>query len=172
MALLPGLRDGDGFVSGASRGSRPGRLGRLWYGAVPVFLAVAATAVIWGGEGAGAGARAGDVPAQELPEGVTPGMVERGQAIFTGPGLCYTCHGRDGRGRPDLGADLTDERWLHGDGSYPYLVRRIKEGVSAQASTSGVPMPPRAGADLTDAQVEAAAAYVWTLSRRSPGGGS
>lgn len=107
---------------------------------------------------------------QELPPGVTPEMVERGREIFLGAGHCYTCHGRDGGGKEDLGADLTDREWAHGDGTYEYLVNRIQRGVSAQDASTGVPMPPTGGADLSEAQVEAVAAYVWTLSRGSPGG--
>lgn len=103
--------------------------------------------------------------AQELPQGVTQEMVQEGRAVFTGDGFCYTCHGNQGRGMQGLGADLTDADWLHGDGSYSYIVRRVQQGVSANASTSGVPMPPRGGARLTDAEVRAVAAYVWSLSR-------
>lgn len=102
---------------------------------------------------------------QELPEGVTPEMVAAGEEIFGGAGFCYTCHGADGEGVPQLGADLTDDEWTHGDGSYQEIVQRIREGVSAEASTVGVPMPPRGGGRLSDEQVRALAAYVWVLSR-------
>lgn len=103
--------------------------------------------------------------AQELPDGVTRAMVERGGEIFRGDGFCYTCHGRQGRGMQGLGADLTDTRWRHGDGSYGSIVDRVRRGVSANASGSGVPMPPMGGARLTEAELRAVAAYVWTLSR-------
>lgn len=102
---------------------------------------------------------------QELPEGVTPEMVARGEALFRGNGFCYTCHGADGRGVPQLGSDLTDREWRHGDGSYESLVERIVIGVPAERSASGVPMPPRGGARLPDEDVRAVAAYVWVLSR-------
>lgn len=103
--------------------------------------------------------------AQQLPEGVTGEMVEQGRQLFTGDGFCYTCHGRSGRGVPDLGSDLTDGDWEHTDGSFGGLVTRIRQGVSAEASASGVPMPPGAGAGLSDEQIRAVAAYVWSLSR-------
>lgn len=147
-----------------------------------VLLAAAVGALVWGiggdedrplrtpAEALAAGVDG--IPVQELPPGVTPEMVERGRELFRGAGLCHTCHGQDGRGREGLGSDLTDREWNHGDGSYEYLVDRIDKGVSAQESATGVPMPPRGGAGIGQAQVEAVAAYVWTLSRRSSAGGT
>lgn len=102
---------------------------------------------------------------QELPEGVTMAMVQQGKTIFEGAGICSSCHGADGAGLPNLGANLTDSEWLHSDGSYDAIVQTIMKGVTAEESTSGVPMPPKAGTNITDDQVKAAAAYVWTLSK-------
>lgn len=102
---------------------------------------------------------------QELPEGVTGEMVAEGEDLYGGAGFCYTCHGADGRGVPQLGADLTDDDWTHTDGTYEAIVQRVRSGVSAEASTVGVPMPPRGGGRLSDEQVRAVAAYVWVLSR-------
>jgi mono/diheme cytochrome c family protein len=101
---------------------------------------------------------------QELPEGVTPEMVAEGKQIFSGAGICMSCHGPNGEGIPNLGANLTDDEWLHIDGSYESIVQNILNGVSAQESSSGVPMPPKGGTAITDEQVRAVAAYVWTLS--------
>lgn len=100
----------------------------------------------------------------DLPEGVTAEMVQQGREVFTGDGLCYACHAQDGSGLPNLGANLTDGEWVHIDGSYESIIQNINEGVTAEESTSGTPMPPRGGAQITDEQVRAAAAYVWTLS--------
>lgn len=102
---------------------------------------------------------------QELPEGVTMAMVEQGQTVFEGAGICSSCHGPSGEGIPNLGDNLTDDEWLHSDGDYESIVETIMTGVSAEESTSGVPMPARAGTNISDEQVRAAAAYVWTLSR-------
>lgn len=101
---------------------------------------------------------------QELPDQVTPRMVETGRTIFARDGFCYTCHGQDGRGVPNLGSDLTDGQWDYADGSYGSLVERIRKGVPANVSNAGVPMPPAGGGKLNDEQVRAVAAYVWTLS--------
>lgn len=106
--------------------------------------------------------------AQDLPRGVTQEMVEQGRDLFTGDGFCYTCHDRDGTGMSGAGGDLTDGEWRHVDGSFESLVNRIRDGVRANASSTGVPMPPAGGAELSPEQLRAVAAYVWTLSR---GGG-
>ena len=105
-----------------------------------------------------------DASAQELPEGVTTAMVDEGKNVFEGPGICTSCHGPDATGLPNLGANLTDDEWVHSDGSYEAIVQQITNGVTAEESTSGVPMPAKGGTNITDDQVKAAAAYVWTLS--------
>lgn len=113
-----------------------------------------------------------DVPAttaaalpQELPEGVTSEMVEQGKQIFDGPGICFSCHMPEGAGGP-LAPALNDDEWLHIDGSYPQIVELIKTGVSKPVQFPA-PMMPRGGTQITDEQVAAVAAYVWTLSHGS-----
>lgn len=106
-----------------------------------------------------------DAAPQELPEGVTPAMVEEGKGIYGGAGICMSCHGPAGEGIPNLGANLIDDEWLHIDGSYESLIENITNGVTAQESSSGVPMPAKGGTAITDEQVRAVAAYVWTLSK-------
>jgi len=102
---------------------------------------------------------------QEMPEGVTMAMVDEGKTVFEGAGICASCHGPSGGGIPNLGSNLTDADWQHSDGSYEAIVETVMNGVTAEASTSGVPMPARGGTNITDEQVRAAAAYVWTLSK-------
>lgn len=102
---------------------------------------------------------------QELPEGVTAEMVAEGQQVYGGAGICSSCHGPEGAGVPNLGADLTDDEWVHSDGSYEGIVEGIMTGVTAQESSSGVPMPAKGGTNITDEQVKAVAAYVWTLNK-------
>ncbi len=102
---------------------------------------------------------------QELPEGVTEEMVTQGETIYAGAGICSSCHGPVGAGVPSLGADLTDAEWLHSDGSYEGVVKSVMEGVTAQASSSGIPMPAKGGTKISDDDANAVAAYVWTLSK-------
>ncbi len=103
--------------------------------------------------------------AQSFPEGVTDAMVAEGRDVYAGAGICGACHGPDATGL--IGPDLTDAEWLIGDGEYETLVDQILEGVPADQVTNplGAIMPPRGGTGITDAQVQAVAAYVWTLSR-------
>jgi len=108
-------------------------------------------------------ARAQQAPGA-LPPGVTAQMVKEGETLFKGAGLCSACHGPDGKGLPNLGGDLTDAKWLHSKGSYDDIVKQIMTGVTADKSTTGVVMPPKGGTTITDAQVKAVAAYVWSLS--------
>lgn len=103
------------------------------------------------------------MPAGEMPAGVTAAMVEEGKTLYAGAGICYTCHGPDAKGVPGLGPNLTDAEWLHSDGSYEAMVTQIMQGVSATESTTGVAMPAKGGSAITDDQVKAVAAYVYSL---------
>jgi mono/diheme cytochrome c family protein len=100
-----------------------------------------------------------------LPPGVTTETIAEGRKVFGGVGLCTACHGPAAKGTPGLGPNLTDAEWLHSDGSFEALVAQITAGVPSNKSKSGVAMPPKGGAALSDAQVRAVAAYVWSLSR-------
>lgn len=101
----------------------------------------------------------------ELPEGVTTEMVAQGKEIYAAAGLCYACHGAAGEGVPGLGSDLTDDEWVHSDGSYEGIVGTITAGVDASAATTKTAMPAKGGSGITEEQVKAVAAYVWTLSK-------
>jgi mono/diheme cytochrome c family protein len=102
--------------------------------------------------------------ADSLPAGVTAATIADGKKIFAGPGLCAACHGPAAKGIQGLGANLTDSTWLHSDGSYEALVTQITGGVPAGKSSTGVPMPAKGGAPLSEEQVRAVAGYVWSLS--------
>ncbi len=103
------------------------------------------------------------VDAAILPEGVTVEMAQEGQDLFHGAGVCVTCHLRGGGGGP-LAPDLTDDVWLNIDGEYESIVNLVMTGVPLPQEHPG-PMLPRAGTSITDDQVRAVAAYVFTLSR-------
>jgi glucose/arabinose dehydrogenase/mono/diheme cytochrome c family protein len=110
---------------------------------------------------------AGAATALPVPEGATREMVALGDRIYhgqVGGAACTGCHGASGTGTP-LGPDLTDKQWLWSDGSYPGIAKTITDGVP-QPKQYRSPMPPLGGAQLTDDQVKALAAYVWGLSRR------
>jgi mono/diheme cytochrome c family protein len=91
-------------------------------------------------------------------------MVEEGRTLFHGAAICFTCHGQNGVGVQGLGPALGDAEWLHSDGSLDAIVNQINTGVTAAESKTGTIMPPRGGAvTLTDEQVRAIAAYVYSL---------
>jgi len=100
--------------------------------------------------------------ASALPEDVTPAMIEEGGKLFKGAGLCAACHGMSATG--GVGPSLADTTWLHGKGTFEEIVRQITAGVPQAQAKGGMMMPPRGGSAITDAQVRAVAAYVWSLS--------
>ena len=103
----------------------------------------------------------------KLPTGVTPAMVAKGKTVFTSTGLCFACHGMDGKGA--VGPNLLDDTWVHvKNGDYDGLVTLITKGISAdEAKTGKGPMPPKGGSQISDDDVKAVAAYVWSLSHPS-----
>jgi mono/diheme cytochrome c family protein len=98
-----------------------------------------------------------------VPEGVTPARIAEGGKLFKGPGVCFACHGPEGRGAT-TGPDLTDTLWIHSTGTFSEIVQQIVKGVPQNRSKSGLLMPPGGGGQLNDEQVKAVAAYVWNLS--------
>lgn len=102
---------------------------------------------------------------EQLPDGVTLRVVTEGRTVYLGKGLCHVCHGRRGGGVADAGSSLRDTLWYHTDGSYGSLLERTWEGVTAQSSATGIPMPPGGGSEIDREEARAAAAYVWWLSR-------
>jgi glucose/arabinose dehydrogenase/mono/diheme cytochrome c family protein len=99
-----------------------------------------------------------------VPPGATRAMVELGDRIFHGQaasGTCAGCHGAGGQGTP-LAPDLTSGKWLWSDGSYGGIERTIRAGVPKPKEYRS-PMPPMGGAQLSQRQVAAVAAYVWGL---------
>ena len=99
----------------------------------------------------------------EVPLGVTPEIIEMGREVFHDRGDCADCHGEDATG--DEAPNLTDNKWLHVRGSYLAIANQIIMGVPYERSRTGIVMPPRGGSSLSDADVNAVAAYVWVISR-------
>lgn len=97
---------------------------------------------------------------------ITPGLIALGDSIFHGKvagGLCFGCHGVDAKGTPGLAPDLTSGKWVHGDGSYAFIMRIVEAGVP-KPKVAAAPMPPMGGSKLGPAEVRAVAAYVFSLS--------
>ena len=102
----------------------------------------------------------------QAPAGATPAAITLGDSLFHGKGNCYACHGANAQGA--VGPNLTDAEWLHSDGSYEAIVKQITTGVTAEESKSKIPMPPKGGSQITDDEVKAVAAYVYSLSHKKP----
>ena len=82
---------------------------------------------------------AGRAVAQEktaAPAAVTPAAIAKGDSIFHKDGLCYACHGSNAEGV--VGPNLTDAEWLHGDGSYDFIVATVTSGIPAEKAKKGV----------------------------------
>jgi glucose/arabinose dehydrogenase/mono/diheme cytochrome c family protein len=104
-----------------------------------------------------------------VPEGSTADMVALGARIYhgqVGGAGCTGCHGANATGSP-LGPDLTKKKWLWSDGSFAGILKVITNGVP-QPKQYRSPMPPMGGAQLSDTQASAVAAYVWGLSHQPP----
>jgi len=154
-----------------------GRIWRVTYHGPATAVVAAAPAPSSRSNNAGPGAAvppegihpdAGAPAALPTPPGSTSEAVALGNRIFHGEvadAPCAGCHGTDAKGSPQ-GPDLTSGKWLWGDGSLASIAHTITVGVP-QPKQYGAPMPPMGGAQLSQAQVSAVAAYIWALSHRS-----
>jgi glucose/arabinose dehydrogenase/mono/diheme cytochrome c family protein len=109
-----------------------------------------------------------EATAANVPAGATREMVTLGARIYRGQvggAACTGCHGQNAKGTP-LGPDLTGTKWLWSDGSYAGIAKTITDGVP-QPKNYRSPMPPMGGAQLTPEQVNALAAYIWSVSHGS-----
>ncbi len=106
--------------------------------------------------------------ANALPAGVTVAMVAMGDSIFHARS-CARCHGPNAKGAQG-GPDLTTSTHLHVNGSYEDFVRIITTGVPHDsvkiATHRGMPARGGGPVQLTDPQIQAVAAYVYTLSHK------
>ena len=110
---------------------------------------------------------AGLIAAAAVPAVSDPDEVERGAAIYRG-GTCPVCHHWEGQGNR-RGPDLTDEEWLHGDGSEEAVRKAIETGFRHGAGRrfrGKYEMWPLGGMELEESDVDALTTYVWSLHRR------
>lgn len=91
------------------------------------------------------------------PAHITEAMVNEGRQIYSGAGVCMSCHGAELQGGP-IAPDLKDSRWKSGDGSLTSILETIRNGVD------GTAMAPYPGG-ISDTQAKTVAAYVWKVSQ-------
>lgn len=106
-------------------------------------------------------------PPLPVPPGGSPDQVALGDRIFHGEaagGTCAGCHGADAKGS-EVGSDLADGHFIWGDGSVKSITQTILHGVTKPKDHTGA-MPPKGGAQLTQADVAAVADYVWAISHQ------
>jgi mono/diheme cytochrome c family protein len=89
-----------------------------------------------------------------------------GRKLFEGKGLCFSCHGMKGEGVLAPSTRLVGRALVHVQPVLAEVVTLIKTGVDSAHSTTGAVMPARGGSRLTDAEVEAVAAYVLEMQKR------
>lgn len=99
-----------------------------------------------------------------LAEGVTQEQFDEGRQLFAGQGGCHACHNPEATGT-QLAPDLTDDEWINVSGpDMEEITELINTGVPEPVEHPA-PMPPMGGANLTEAQVEALAAYVASIGQ-------
>ncbi|MEP6573858.1 MAG: cytochrome c [Gemmatimonadota bacterium] len=106
---------------------------------------------------------AAQVAAPPRPAGVTDSSIAWGSRLFHGSAKCSRCHGEEARGTDD-GPALTGAIWLHGPGTYEWLVEQITRGIPAHQTWTGRPMPARGWSQMPDDDVRAVAGYVWSIT--------
>ncbi len=88
-----------------------------------------------------------------------PAAVSAGRSLFQEHGGCWDCHGRDAQGDSAIGApNLSDGKWLRGDGSRRDISRIIREGLHG--------VSPAFRGRLDPAKARAVAVYVASLHAR------
>jgi len=97
----------------------------------------------------------------DLPENVTLTMVADGEQLYRGS-VCVACHGAAGEGTA-LGPSLDDTDWINISHDFDQIMTVIREGVDPPQEYPA-PMPPMGGANFTDDQIRALAAYVYALA--------
>ena len=117
---------------------------------------------------AGGGTAASNA-APAKPAAVTPANIAMGDSLFNN-GSCQRCHGKGGIGAQN-GPVLDGKKWVQlTTGAFEEIVGIITTGVPAEKikdPTRRNPMRARGGPmNLTDPQIQALAAYVYTLTHK------
>lgn len=103
-----------------------------------------------------------------IPEATLATMIETGSDLFNS-GSCVICHAVGGRGSGAVAPDLSDVEWLHSEGDFDGIFNTIYWGVPKDKIKATTPrrweMHPRGGMNIDREQIQALAAYLWSLSQ-------
>jgi mono/diheme cytochrome c family protein len=99
-----------------------------------------------------------------LPSGMTLDMIRAGDQLFHAKAGCFVCHGSEGQGMPAAGDAITNSlSYVQHD--WRQIDSLVTAGLPDAYTRSPIAMPPRgARSDLTDAEIQRIAAYVWAIS--------
>lgn len=100
----------------------------------------------------------------KLAAGVTQQQFDQGRELFGGQGGCQACHGPNAQGT-QLAPNLRDSEWLHVSGPVPAELAEIITAGVPQPREYPAPMPPMGGANLSQEQVQAIAAYIASIAQ-------
>ena len=95
---------------------------------------------------------------------ITEAMLARGKELYN-QDACVLCHGEDGKGSA-MAPDLTDDEWLHSTGDLEGIRRTVWFGVSKEMmkdKSREFAMDPGGGLELDGEDLNAVAAYAWSL---------
>ena len=109
-------------------------------------------------------AAAQDAAPSAAPAAANPELIAKGDSVYHKAGLCYACHGTNAQGA--VGPNLTDAEWLHGDGSVDMIAATVTAGIPQEKAKGGIAMPAKGGSSISDEEVKAVAAYVYSLSHK------
>lgn len=115
---------------------------------------------------AGADAVVAAAPDEELD----PDMIAEGVTLFVA--ACSTCHGKDAKGLPNNGRDLTTSPFIArlNDEALVTFIKRGRDP-SDPASTTKIAMPPKGGNPaITDDNLDCIVAYLRSLQRAAKAG--
>jgi mono/diheme cytochrome c family protein len=99
-----------------------------------------------------------------MPVGMTVDMLVEGDRLFHGRGGCFACHGAEAQGLPAAGDGITSAL-SYARHEWRSIDSLITAGMPDAISRSPIAMPARgARGDLTAAEIQRLAAYVWAIS--------
>ena len=127
------------------------------------FLAIGLIFFACGGDSSSEGTEGSAETAAEAPasNAALDESIKRGEAVYAGAGICFTCHMGDGKGQANLFPPLAGSDYLMGDRERAIL--QVLNGATGEMVVNGVTYNgamPAMGMTLNDEQVADVLNYV------------